>query len=72
MSGPDPNRQPVWKVLYEAAILEFDPHLVQQRIDETKAAIGAQQKLASNRAENERLKEALDALDTLVHMRRTT
>lgn len=72
MSGPDPNRQPVWKVLYEGAILEFDRKLVQQRIDEARTAIKAQQiftEQSASEAEKERLKEALDALDTLAHMR---
>lgn len=72
MSGPDLNRQPVWKVLYEAAVLEFHPDLVQQRIDQAKAAIEAEQKSTEGTGsdiEKERLKEALDALDTLANMR---
>jgi hypothetical protein len=41
MSGPEINRQPVWKVLYQAAILEFNPKILPQRVDEAKAAINA-------------------------------
>jgi hypothetical protein len=72
MSSADLNREPVWKVLYEAAILEVNPHIVQQRIDEASAAIKSQQKFtqeASNESEKEHLNEALDALDTLANMR---
>jgi hypothetical protein len=72
MSGPEINRQPVWKVLYQAAILEFNPKILPQRVDEAKAAINAHwavNKQVGDSSEDERLVEALWALDQLIKMR---
>jgi hypothetical protein len=40
-SRPEMNSQPVWQVLYEAAVLEFDPTILLQRVEEAKSAITA-------------------------------
>jgi hypothetical protein len=40
-SRPEMNSEPVWRVLYEAAVLEFDPTILLQRVEEAKSAITA-------------------------------
>jgi hypothetical protein len=59
-------------VLYEAAILEFNPNLLQQRVNEAKKAIHsrwrADRQLGDN-TEDKYLRDALWALDQLFRMR---
>ena len=72
MSDAYLNQQPVWKVLYEAAILEFDPKLVTHRIEEAKAAILAQLRVNQQQGgsrEDEHLMEALCGLNELNRVR---
>jgi hypothetical protein len=72
MSDAYLNQQPVWKVLYEAAILEFNRQILLQRIDEARVAITAQRlrnQQNGNSDEDERLMQALWGLDELIRMR---
>ena len=72
MSSPDINRQPVWKVLYEAALVEFDPKILPWRVDEAKSAIESQlllTKCLGEKSEDQYLADALSALDQLVRTR---
>lgn len=70
--SPEMNRHPVWEVLYAAALLEFNPDLLPQRIEEAKAAIIAHTHSIQDRhdsRENARLLEALLELNHLLEMR---
>lgn len=70
--SPEMNRHPVWDVLYQAALLEFNSNLLPQRVEEAKAAINAHRHSMQERQdlrENGRLLEALLELNHLLRMR---
>ncbi|HKV80011.1 MAG TPA: hypothetical protein VJP02_17820 [Candidatus Sulfotelmatobacter sp.] len=48
-----------WKKLYEAALLEFDPHLLPERIAEAEKAIGERAVALRTNGDGNSEKEAL-------------
>jgi hypothetical protein len=71
MSGLDLNCQPVWKVLYEAALLEFNPKILPQRVDEAKAAINVHWATLQARGDPSEDIQLLDAILALNQVLRT-
>ena len=69
-SRPEMNSQPVL-VLYEAAVLEFDPTILLQRVEEAKSAITAhlQRMRQVGDSEHKLLLDALVQLNEVLRMR---
>lgn len=66
------NREHVWKLLYEAALLEFNPTILPQRVAEAVDAINAhwaKLKQSGDRSGDQWLTDALLALRQLLQMR---
>ena len=71
-SRPEMNSQPVWRVSYEAAVLEFDPTILLQRVEEAKSAITARlrrMRQVGDSSEDKLLLDALVQLNEVLRMR---
>jgi hypothetical protein len=71
MSDTEPNKQPDWKSLFEAAMLELDLASVPKKIEEAKAAISRRlSALQTQEVPDEQLAmmDALNALNDLARM----
>jgi hypothetical protein len=71
MSNTEPNEQPEWKRLFEAAMLELDLASVPKKIEEAKVAISHRaSELRTQEVSEEQLAmmDALNALNDLARM----
>jgi hypothetical protein len=71
MDNAEPNKQPDWKRLFEAAMLELDLASVPKKIEQAKAAIAlraSEVQMHEVPEEQLALQDALNALNDLARM----